>query len=101
MNLLTDVLVGLASALTLGGIKAVTRNTGLWDGKIGAVIKPFQPVVVGVLAGVLPAIGNAIGITDIPSAQAVADAPTSAVAAIVIRECFSRWVSPLLQGENK
>jgi len=94
---LPNILAAIASPLVLGGIKAVTRNTGLWDRKIGAVIKPFQPYMVAGLSIALPLLGQVLGTTDMPTAEAVATAPSTALASIFIREVYSRQIGPLLK----
>lgn len=72
--------VGMSSLF--GVVKSYTRAM---DGKIGAVIKPFQPVLIA-LAGIgLPFLTQALGLGDIDPAVFVT-APTTTIAIIAMRE---------------
>ena len=76
----------LAGSALLGTVKSYTSAL---DGKIGKVIKPFQPVIL-TLAGIgLPMATQALGIADVDPAMFVT-APTTAIAMVSAREGMLR-----------
>lgn len=87
MDELVTVATGLAASAALGLIKAGTDRL---DARLTAVLKPFAPALVTGLSIGLPLLGNAVGLSDLPPADVVANAPVSAVAGIVGRELAVR-----------
>lgn len=92
---LISVLGVLAGSSLLGVTK---KYTGILDGKIGNVVKPVQPVLIG-LAGIgLPLLTNALGIAEIDPSMFVT-APSATIAMVSMRE-GSRRVRGLKRSQN-
>ena len=84
-------LIAYASAIGGSWLLGMTKKyTTMFDTAIGKVIKPLQPVVVAGLALLIPLIANAIGIVEVPTADALATAPTAALVAVVAREVLKK-----------
>lgn len=78
---------GIASVAILGTVKKVT---GVADTKIGAVLKPIQPVVALGLATALPYVTHALHLTSQVDATQLAAAPTGTIIGIVAAELLSK-----------
>lgn len=93
------ILIGAAAALgtklVSGAASAVDRAAENVDGKIRNAIGPVLPLVTTVLGAILPTISNKIGVTNLPDAGIIVNAPLSAVAGIALREVIRKWVIPL------
>lgn len=88
ITLLISSLVGILSSLTLGAVKKVTS---IGDTVVGKWLKPFQPIVIGILTVLFFAAGHVFHISNLPSAQVAAATPVSTVLAIVAREIYDHW----------
>lgn len=88
ITLLISSGVGILSSLTLGAVKKVTS---IGDTVVGKWLKPFQPIVIGILTVLFFAAGHVFHISDLPSAQVAAATPVSTVLAIVAREIYDHW----------
>lgn len=91
---LGTLVIGTLSAAATQAVKVGARwvesQAGIADRKVTGAFGPLWPVVAGALAIGLPLAGNALHITDLPSAAVVASAPLSAVVAVVLREVGKR-----------
>ena len=76
-------LTGWLSSFVLGTAK---KGVDKIDKKVPAWLKKFQPVIIVVLSIILPLIGKALGIVDMPTAEIVAYAPVAAFLGIASRE---------------
>lgn len=85
--MLLTVVTGLLSSTVLGLVK---RATGAADTAVGKVLKPVQPFVVAGLSVLLPVLANAAHIVNMPTPEAVANAPAAALVGIVAREIATR-----------
>lgn len=85
MELLTAV-GALVGSMALGATK---KYTGFLDGKIGAVIKPVQPLLVLGASFLLPKAAVALGIAPVDAAQFIS-APTATLAVVSAREALKR-----------
>lgn len=98
---LGTVLIGLGAALATAGVRHVgtraDRALGHLDHKITGAIGPGLPFVAAGLAALLPLLSNAVGLSAVPSADAIANAPTSAIVGIAARELMVR-LFPKLRG---
>ena len=110
MELLTEFSGWLTAALTalvMGGLKMILR----WkdrsvdaigaklqevDGTIVKSLKALQPIVVAAISAILLVVQNQITGSPAPTAEAVANAPTVTVLAILMRELWVRFVKPRL-----
>lgn len=94
------VLIGAGAAAATGLLKhvagSVSDATAGADKAVHNLFKPVLPAVVLGLSMAIPVLANAIGLTDIPSAEIVATAPVSTVAGIALREALRRWIIPLV-----
>ena len=87
---LTAFAAGIASTFILGGVK---KYTGLADTAAWKVVKPVQPLVVGAISLLAyPLIARATGVTDLPPAEIVAQAPTASLVGVLARELFRKVV---------
>lgn len=90
------VLVGLASAALTGlvtkGASKADQALGNVDNTIRKGIGPTLPFVTTGLAVLLPILGKAIGVTDLPPADVFAQAPASAIIGIAAREALRKWI---------
>lgn len=98
VGILATAAVGLASSLLLGAGKkaadsAARAVTGV-DAKVSKFIGPAYPLVTFGLAYLLPKLGNAVGVTDVPDASVMAAAPVATLIGITAREVFRRWILP-------
>lgn len=92
---LISVLGVLGGSALFGVMK---KYTGALDGKIGNVIKPFQPVAI-MAAGIgLPFLTNALGIAEIDP-QVFITAPSATIAMVSMRE-GSRRVRGLKRSQG-
>ena len=91
--LLAAIFGWLASFLT-GAIKFGLEKLGLVDAAIVKVIKPFTPLLVMALAAVLPLLGNALGIPEMPSSEILVTAPLATVIGVTTREIVRRFFRP-------
>ena len=87
MEVLISYVAALAASALLGLIKSTVNFV---DPKVTAFIKPFQPVVVALLAVGLPLLCTAIGIVEVPVADVVAQAPLATIVAVTAREVLKR-----------
>lgn len=96
-----SVLIGLGAAfgtkLIAGAGSWVDRQLGSVDDAIRKGIGPALPVVATAWAIGLPILANKLGITNLPSADILANAPVSAIAGIALREAGRRWLLPLVK----
>lgn len=84
MNELLTVLTGLASAAALGVTKSATDAV---DARATRVFKgPMGPIAVLALSALLPVGASALGLVDVPKADAFAAAPAATVIGIAARE---------------
>lgn len=83
-----------ASGLIGSALLGVAKKTNMLDGKVGKFIKPFQPAVVMGAAVGLPLLANAIGLSEVPSADVFTAAPLTTVLNVTLREVLRR-----LQGK--
>lgn len=90
-------LAALGSGLIAKGAGAVDTLIGSVDGKVRHVVGPALPLVTAAWAIALPAIGQAIGVTNLPPADVVATAPLAAVFGVTLREVARKWVAPLVR----
>jgi len=110
MELLTELSGWITAALTaliMGGLKlligwkdksveAALKKLTEVDGTIVKSLKALQPIVVAALAVALGALEGTITGSPTPTAEAVANAPTVTVLAILMRELWVRFVKPML-----
>lgn len=96
------LIIGAAAALgtkfVAGAASKLDSITGAVDAKIRNGVGPALPIVTTVLGAVLPIISNKVGITHLPDAAIVANAPLSAVVGIALREATRKWLLPLIGG---
>lgn len=85
VDLLSAAGVFVASAL-FGTIKS---RTSALDGKIGAFVKPVQPLLVAVAGIALPYASAALGIGTVDPSVFVT-APTATILAVTMRETAAR-----------
>lgn len=78
----------VAGSAVLGFLK---QQTYVLDGRIGQFVKPAQPLLVALASVGLPLLGNAIGLSDVPSADVFTSAPTSTLLTVVAREGWRRF----------
>lgn len=96
MEQLLAVGLGIASSAILSLVK---RLTGIADGKIGPIVKPVQPLLVAAIAAGLPILASKIGISvGLTDAEAIASAPTAALAGILARELAIRLKPKAAEG---
>ena len=93
-------IIGALSGLALGGFKWLGAQLGGADRAVNKVLKPFQPLMVAVLAALMPLIANVLPGIDLGTPEAIAAAPASAVAAVIMRELWRRFVKPLLDRQG-
>lgn len=91
-NLLSVAAAMLGTAI-IGSLKGPLNSV---DTRVRNFTKPFQPLFVLGLAGLLPLAANAIGIADIPTADVWASAPSATLLAVTAREGLLR-----LTGKKK
>lgn len=110
MESLADISVWIVAALSAfltgllkKGLRFVDQSLVSATGGVAAVdaawlkaVKAFMPAIVAVFAILLPMLANAIGVVDIPAAEAVANAPAATVLAVIFRELIARFVKPML-----
>lgn len=88
------LLIGLGASLATGVVRKVATKAdaalGSVDAKITKAIGPVLPIVATGFAAVLPLVANAIGLTNVPDAAAILNAPASAVVGIALREAFTK-----------
>jgi hypothetical protein len=87
LSLLITALTGLASSFLLGLFKS---STGALDTKIGAAIKPVQPLIILGLSAALPLIIHATGITGSLDPTQLVNAPTATIIGVVAREIATK-----------
>lgn len=87
-------LIGLGATLLTGLVRKLAGRAdaalGSVDQKLTKAIGPALPIVATGLAALLPALSNAIGLTEVPDTAVIANAPASAITAIVLREAFTK-----------
>lgn len=90
------VLIGAASSLATGAVRAGTQwvddKLTVVNGKVTRSLGPVWPIVVTGFSMALPLLGNALHLTDLPTAQVIATAPVSAIIGIALREAFRHLV---------
>ena len=88
------LLVGLGATLATGLVRKVATKAdnaiGSVDQKITHAIGPALPIVATGFAALLPFLSNAIGLSQIPDASVILNAPASAIVGIVLREAFTK-----------
>lgn len=88
------LLIGAGAAVATKFVKVgatwTEKQLGGADQAVTKALGPVWPVVAGALAIGLPLAGNALGVTDLPSAAVIANAPLSGLLAVVLRETFKR-----------
>jgi hypothetical protein len=84
---LLNYATGFASVAVLGVVK---KYTGIADTKIGAFVRPIQPVLALGLAIGLPFAAKALRLTTEVDPAQVAAAPTATIIAIAAAEVLSR-----------
>lgn len=88
------LLIGLGATLATGLVRGVATKAdeklGSVDQKITKAIGPVLPVIATGFAAVLPMISNALGLSQVPDAAVLVNAPASAVVGIVLREAFTK-----------
>lgn len=96
---LTAVIMGLLK-LAIGwkdkSVEAFLDNLSEVDGKIVKALKALQPIVVAAVGTLLLFLQGTITGSPMPTAEAVANAPTVTVLAILMRELWVRFVKPML-----
>jgi len=110
MELLTELSGWITAALTalvMGLLKlligwkdrsvdAALKKLTEVDGSIVKSLKALQPIVVAAISAILLLVQNQITGSPAPTAEAVANAPTVTVLAILLRELWVRFVKPRL-----
>ena len=95
----TTVLIGFLASLATGlvtkGAKGLDAKLGTVDASIRKGIGPVLPVVTMGLSVLIPILGKAIGVSDLPTADVIAQAPTAAIIGIAGREAVRKWLLPL------
>ncbi len=88
------LLVGLGATLLTGVVRKIATKAdaavGSIDKKITHAIGPALPVVATGFAVILPLLSNAIGLSQVPDASVILNAPASAIVGIVLREAFTK-----------
>ena len=79
LNLLLVTLAGLGASAITGVLKKV-------DTSFSAKLGNYTPILVTLLTFILPKITTALGLTQIPDAVALANAPLATCVAIAARE---------------
>jgi hypothetical protein len=82
---------GFISSAILGGIKKIQP---IVDSAVWKLIKPIQPIVVAALTMALPIVANALGISDVPTADVFVAAPFGTVIAVTAREVLKKLKGP-------
>ena len=75
-----------AASFLLGATK---KYTGLLDARIGAVVKPLQPLLLTVAGIGLPALASALGVGTVDP-EAFVSAPAATLIAVTARETLRR-----------
>lgn len=83
LNLLLAALTGLASSAIIGAVKAFEAKI---DAQVVSKLGNLTPILVTVLAFLLPKLATALHLAAVPDAQALASAPVATIIAIVARE---------------
>lgn len=93
-------LIGFLSMLGTAGVgklgTALDKVLDTADGAIRQKLGPALPIVAAALAVAIPLVGNALGLTDLPTATIVANSPLSALIGVVLREAGRKWLGPLV-----
>lgn len=88
------LLIGLGATIATGlvrkGATKVDAALGTVDQRITKAIGPILPIVATGFSALLPMISNAIGLTQIPDAAVILNAPASAIVGIALREAFTK-----------
>jgi hypothetical protein len=92
---LIGILASLATGLVTKGAKGLDTKLGTVDASIRKGIGPVLPVVTMGLSILIPIVGKAIGVSNLPTADVIAQAPTAAIIGIAGREAFRKWIFPL------
>jgi hypothetical protein len=100
---ITATLSSLAAGLVKKGLGFVDNSLAAARGEVGKVdvkwvqfVKSFMPAIVAVFAVAIPMLASALGLTEIPTADAMGNAPLATVLAVILRELIARFVKPLL-----
>lgn len=95
-----SIAIGFAASLLTGvvgkGVTAVDKIAGNVDLSYRRKVGPVLPGVVAGLSIVLPMLANRIGLSDVPPADMIANAPVSAIIGITAREVVRKWLVPLV-----
>ena len=96
---LTALVMGLLK-LVVGwkdrSVEAALKKLTEVDGTIVKSLKALQPIVVAAVGALLLILQGTITGSPAPTAEAVANAPTVTVLAILMRELWVRFVKPIL-----
>lgn len=84
-----DVFAALGVALASAGLGFVKKYTTLLDNKLGAVVKPVQPLVIAAAGVALPWLSTYVDVGGL-SAETLVTAPTSALLVVAAREATQR-----------
>lgn len=95
-----SIAIGLGASLLTGlvgkGVTALDKVAGNVDLKYRQRVGPLLPGIVAGLSIVLPWATSALGVTDVPPADAIANAPLSAIIGVAAREAVRKWLVPLV-----
>lgn len=86
---LTDLLATAGVFVASAVLGALKGHTSALDGKLGRIVKPFQPALVALAGFGLPAVTAALGIAPVDPSVFVT-APTATIAAVTLREAAAR-----------
>lgn len=94
LNAAATLLIGLGATLVTGAVRKVASKAddaiGSVDKKITKAIGPVLPIVATGAAALIPILSNAIGLSQVPDASVLVNAPASAIVGIVLREAFTK-----------
>jgi hypothetical protein len=83
VNVLAGALAGLGASALIGVLKKVEASV---DTKIVSALGNYTPILVTVLAVLLPKLAGLLHLSSVPDATLLASAPVATIVAIAIRE---------------